>query len=547
MSLRLPRLKLQHKAFFALAVLLVALLLVFLGFSRLGLQRGLGPYMAEVELTGMDGLAERLVQHHEQNGGWDAARANPGFWRDMVRPGAGMGRGFPAGEPGPRPPMPMPMPEPRPGFEGSHGPGPGPGFPPPPGPEGGERADRSDRSDRSDRTDRTDRPGPPPDRPFGGPWARVGLLDAQGQLISGMAPQPGAAHRVLRAANGQAIGEIVLSPVQTGQGMQRDLDRAFLAQQMGFVAWTGLAGLLLALLLSAWLTRRWLEPLTAFVDGLRGIAAGRLDTRVAIKGDAELARLAETFNDMAVQLATMEASRQRWLADVAHELRTPLSTMRAEVEAVQDGVLPMDDRMALRLHRQIMRLIRLVSDLRVSLDDPQALHGSGHVPVHVLTLLGEALDGARPGFEQVGIGLDRSTVDQLAARVPPPLVQGDPHRLHQVFANLLENSLRYTAAGGQLQVSAEIVQMQDRSMLQLRWDDTAPGVASPHLPRLFDRLYRVDASRVRDGDGLGGSGLGLAICRTIVQAHGGSIEAAASPLGGLRITLWLPLLENPAP
>ena len=210
----------------------------------------------------MDGLAERLVQHHEQNGGWDAARANPGFWRDMVRPGAGMGRGFPAGEPGPRPPMPMsmPMPEPRPGFEGSHGPGPGPEFPPPPGPEGGERADRSDRSDR---TDRTDRPGPPPDRPFGGPWARVGLLDAQGQLISGMAPQPGAAHRVLRAANGQAIGEIVLSPVQTGQGMQRDLDRAFLAQQMGFVAWTGLAGLLLALLLSAWLTRRWLEPLTA--------------------------------------------------------------------------------------------------------------------------------------------------------------------------------------------------------------------------------------------------------------------------------------------
>ena len=195
------------------------------------------------------------------------------------------------------------MPEPRPGFEGSHGPGPGPEFPPPPGLEGGERADRSDRSDRSDRTDRTDRPGPPPDRPFGGPWARVGLLDAQGQLISGMAPQPGAAHRVLRAANGQAIGEIVLSPVQTGQGMQRDLDRAFLAQQMGFVAWTGLAGLLLALLLSAWLTRRWLEPLTAFVDGLRGIAAGRLDTRVAIRGDAELARLAETFNDMAVPVS----------------------------------------------------------------------------------------------------------------------------------------------------------------------------------------------------------------------------------------------------
>lgn len=530
MKIRVPRLKLQHKAFFALAVLLVAMLLVFLGFSRLGLQRGLGPYMAEVELTGMDGLAERLAQYHTQNGGWDAARAHPGFWRDMVRPGAGAGWRTPSGEPGPRPPMPQdgrgPGNDFGPGDGFGPGQGPGPGLPPPPG---------------------ADRPGPPPDRPFGGPWARVGLLDTQGQLIAGMAPQAGAARRVLRANDGKAIGEIVLSPVQNVGNMQSDLDRAFLAQQMGFVAWTGLAGLLLALLLSAWLTRRWLEPLSAFVDGLRGIAAGRLDTRVAIKGDAELARLAETFNDMAVQLATMEASRQRWLADVAHELRTPLSTMRAEVEAVQDGVLPLDNRMALRLHRQIMRLIRLVSDLRVSLDDPQALHGSGHVPVHALTLLGEALDGARPGFEQVGIGLDRSTVDQLAAHVPPPLVQGDPHRLHQVFANLLENSLRYTAAGGRLQVSAERVQEQGRAMLQLRWDDTAPGVGDQHLPRLFDRLYRVDASRVREGDGLGGSGLGLAICRTIVQAHGGRIEAATSPLGGLRITLWLPLLENPAP
>jgi two-component system sensor histidine kinase BaeS len=537
MSLRLPRLKLQHKAFFALAVLLVALLLVFLGFSRLGLQRGLGPYMAEVELTGMDGLAERLAQHHAQNGGWDAARAQPGFWRDMVRPGAGAGWRTPAGEPGPRPPMPQdgrgpgsgPGPGPGPGNDfgpgDGFGPGPGPGLPPP----------------------GADRPGPPPDRPFGGPWARLGLLDAQGRLVAGMAPQAGAAHRVLRAGDGKAIGEIVLSPVQNVGNMQSDLDRAFLAQQMGFVAWTGLAGLLLALLLSAWLARRWLEPLTAFVDGLRGIAAGRMETRVAIKGDAELARLAETFNDMAVQLATMEASRQRWLADVAHELRTPLSTMRAEVEAVQDGVLPLDGRMAQRLHRQIMRLIRLVSDLRVSLDDPQALHGSGHVPVHPLALLGEALDGARPGFEQVGIGLDRSTVDQLAAQVPAPLVQGDPHRLHQVFANLLENSLRYTTAGGRLEVAAELVQVQGRSMLQLRWDDTAPGVGDQHLPRLFDRLYRVDASRVREGDGLGGSGLGLAICRTIIQAHGGSIEAAASPLGGLRITLWLPMLAHPVP
>lgn len=513
----MPRLKLQHKAFFALALLLVALLVLFIGFSRLGLQRGLGPYMAEVELGGMDWLAERLVQHHEQQGHWDALRGRPRVWHDMLRPGGREGRQMPAGSPpppGPWPPM--------------HGPGPGPDHGPAhPAPPGADR-----------------RGPPPPDRPFGGPWARLALVDAQGQLVSGLAPQPGAARRSLRAASGRAIGEIVLSPVQN---VQSDLDRAFLAQQMDFVAWTGLSGLALVLLLSAWLTRRWLEPLTAFVDGLRGIAAGRLDTRVTIKGDEELARLAETFNDMAVQLAGMEASRQRWLADVAHELRTPLSTMRAEVEAVQDGVHPMDERVALRLHRQIMRLIRLVSDLRVSLDDPHALGGASHVPVHPLSLLAEALEGVVPSFEQAGIGLVHASVDQLGARDPAPLVMGDAHRLQQVFSNLLENSLRYTATGGRLEVAAELVHLQGHGMLQLRWDDTLPGVAEQHLPRLFDRLYRVDTSRVREGDGMGGSGLGLAICRAIVQAHGGRIEASASPLGGLRITLWLPLLENPAP
>jgi two-component system sensor histidine kinase BaeS len=124
-------------------------------------------------------------------------------------------------------------------------------------------------------------------------------------------------------------------------------------------------------------------------------------------------------------------------------------------------------------------------------------------------------------------------------------VQGDPHRLHQVFANLLENSLRYTTAGGRLEVAAELVQVQGRSMLQLRWDDTAPGVGDQHLPRLFDRLYRVDASRVREGDGLGGSGLGLAICREIVQALGGTIALANRREGarilGLDAVVRLPL------
>ncbi len=346
----------------------------------------------------------------------------------------------------------------------------------------------------------------------------------------------------MRSASGQILGELALSPVKN---LKSEMDRAFVASQMGFVAWTGLAGLVLVLLLSAWLTRRWLEPLTAFIDGLRGIAAGRLETRVAITNDQELARLAKTFNDMAVQLAGVEASRQRWLADVAHELRTPLSTMRAELEAIQDGVHPIDERTALRLHRQTMRLIRLVDDLRVSLESSEALRSVNHVPVHPLSLLTEALESAAPRISQAGINLTHRGVDDLGASERAPLILGDANQLHQLFSNVLENSLRYTKADGRLEVAAVLERREGGTDLRISWDDTPPGVASHHLPRLFDRLYRVDTSRVREGDGLGGSGLGLAICSAIAHAHGGRIQASASHLGGVRITLWLPLLENP--
>ena len=108
----------------------------------------------------------------------------------------------------------------------------------------------------------------------------------------------------------------------------------------------------------------------------------------------------------------------------------------------------------------------------------------------------------------------------------------------------MENTLRYTHAGGQLHIGAETAREHGRAWLRLQWDDSAPGVAAHELPRLFERLYRAESARTRTADDAGGSGLGLAICRAIVQAHGGRIEAQHSPLGGLRIALALPLLEN---
>ncbi len=273
------------------------------------------------------------------------------------------------------------------------------------------------------------------------------------------------------------------------------------------------------------------------MDGARGIAQGRLGTRVRVRGQDELATLARTFNHMATRLDRVESSRRAWLADVAHELRTPLAAMRAEIEALQDGVRTFDDRTALRLHRQVMRLGQLVDDLRLSMSDT-AVPLDAAETVRPLVLVDEAVASMRERFAQAGIALE--TTWPLGA-APVPEVLGDTRRLHQVVMNLLENSLRYTDAGGRLRVSRAPPEDTPAGELLLWFDDTAPGVDEAERPLIFERLYRCEGSRDRM---LGGSGLGLAICRSVVLAHGGRIEADASPLGGLRIALALPLTED---
>ncbi|MDA8520020.1 ATP-binding protein [Acidovorax sp. NCPPB 4044] len=545
----MPRLTLQSKAFLALSILLAVLLVIFVGFSRLGLQRGLGPYVAEIELGRLDWLAARLERIYVLHGGWQTLRTQPGLWRQMHRPGDMPPPGTAGNAFDPRDPRVT-----RRSGDGTEQ--------PPPSRDGDRDRDRDrsrgfDRDPDGDRFPPPDMPQPPsggqvrtfrppPPEPAGHALSqRLGLIDGEQHLVAGAREQPGAAHRVLRGPKGEAIGQLVLSPPA---GVDTEADRAFLRQQLVFVAWTGALGLVLALWLSWWLARRWLAPIGALVDGARRVAGGRLDTRVPVEGDDELARLARTFNDMAEQLGGLEASRRQWIGDVAHELRTPLAAMRAEIEAVQDGVRPFDDRTALRLHRQVMRLIQLVGDLRASLDADGAGTPSALVPVHPLALLAEAVLSMQARFDKAGLALDSTALAPLAGGPHPPVVRGDAPQLHRVFLNLLENSLRYTDTGGRLCIAARTVRTPgDGAQLVVQWDDTAPGVAAHELARIFDRLYRAEASRTRAEGDTGGSGLGLAICRAIVQAHGGRIVAEASPLGGLRILLTLPLLENPAP
>jgi len=262
-----------------------------------------------------------------------------------------------------------------------------------------------------------------------------------------------------------------------------------------------------------------------------------------VQGGDELASLTRTFNGMASRLADVEASRQRWLADVAHELRTPVTALRAEIEAVQDGMRPVNAATAERLHRQVMRLGRLIDDLRLTMHHDLGAPPLDMAPLRPVILLVEAATNLAARFERAGLALEpspslSSAVDQdgpAAAAV----VHGDAQRLGQVFLNLLENSLKYTDTGGRVTLDATVAS----GWLHLDLQDGAPGPDPAELPRLFDRFYRAEASRSR---ATGGSGLGLSICKSLVEAHGGRIAAQASPLGGLWIRVSLPLAGTAA-
>lgn len=224
-------------------------------------------------------------------------------------------------------------------------------------------------------------------------------------------------------------------------------------------------------------------------------------------------------------------NKKQLMVDISHELRTPLAAMRVNIEAFEDGILERSEAFPL-LQRKLSELNRLIDDIyQLSRADVGALSFRRH-PVLLVPLLEELVAGYQQPAREKGLSL------RLESSLDPTLaVAGDEARLHQLLGNLLQNSLRYTDAGGQLRVCAR---MENREVVLLV-EDSAPGVGDEHLPRLFDRFYRVDKSRSRAH---GGSGLGLAICRIIVENHGGTITAGHSSLGGLQIRITLPVMEG---
>lgn len=276
----------------------------------------------------------------------------------------------------------------------------------------------------------------------------------------------------------------------------------------------GLVGLLLALLLVRQITR----PLGSLTHAASQIASGDLTVRVPVQSNDELGELATTFNQMAGSLETQEKLRRNLMADVAHELRTPLAGIQGTVEALQDGIFPVTTENLQAVHDQVMLLNRLVEDLRTLANAEAGQLSLDRWPLDLLGLCQRQVTAFQPQAHAKGVTLT------LHSEQPSATLCGDEQRLGQVLNNLLDNAFRHTPTGGA--ISVEITATDHTA--QIAVIDNGKGIPTEALPHLFDRFYRADPSRDRR---TGGSGLGLAIARQLVQAHGGRIWAESPPTG----------------
>lgn len=307
-------------------------------------------------------------------------------------------------------------------------------------------------------------------------------------------------------------------------------------QTLRFVRQQGEAFLLISAFMLAiaalltWPLSQWLSrPLYTVREATRKLAKGHFETRIKIHGSDELADLGTDFNLLAIKLEDSRESRKRWVADTAHELRTPVAILRGEIEAMQDGIIIVTPDSLASLQQETMHLTRLIDDL-----NQLSMHDVGNLnyqmeDADLNEILEQTVQSLSFRYKEAGIDIELDIIQKT-----PMIINGDTDRLHQLFANLMNNSLKYTNAPGKLKI---VLSKQDNNAIVL-FEDTPPGVNEEEKNRIFEQFYRVENSRNR---ATGGRGLGLAICTNIVDGHQGRINAYHSPEGGLGIRIEFPL------
>lgn len=310
--------------------------------------------------------------------------------------------------------------------------------------------------------------------------------------------------------------------------VSRQQDQNFIQHQFKIFSIISLFVLAIATIVATLLARRISRPLTTLAQKAHALASGDYSQKIPVTSRDEIGQLCSSFNQLSEALAANQQSRALWVADISHEMRTPLAVLKVQIEAMQDGIRPANQENLALLYDKTLGLSNLIDDLfELSLSDIGALTYNKQ-NLSLGPLLTTCIEHFQVKAQTAGLILTNK-IDTTQDYI----ISADSNRLQQLFSNLLENAIRYTDAGG----SIEIAITADDSQIQITLDDSPPGVAPDHQQRIFERLYRVENSRSRK---TGGAGLGLAICKNIVDAHQGTITAGSSPLGGLQICIRFP-------
>jgi len=315
------------------------------------------------------------------------------------------------------------------------------------------------------------------------------------------------------------------------QAMNDEINQSFRQAMTSSLLMATSVAVIAAVVASYLFSQRIVSPVLGMLRASRRIASGHYAERVTVRATDELGELRDSFNQMAASLEETERRRLALIGDVAHELRTPLSTIEGYAEGLLDGVVDGSPETFALIHKEARRLRRLVDDLQ-ELSRAEArqlsLHPRPIVPQH---LIDAALVRLQPQFDEKGLTLTIEVPDRL------PEILADEDRTVQVLTNLMGNALSYTPAGGHVAVRVRTLGDQVKFIVS----DSGIGIAAEHLPHLFERFYRVDRSRSR---AIGGSGVGLTIARHLVEAQGGTIEAKSPGLGkGATFSFTLPTVR----
>lgn len=369
----------------------------------------------------------------------------------------------------------------------------------------------------------------PDDRFHGRDRTRYTLLDTEQHLIAGE-----------QATKERYFLSRIQIPTPKGQKLVgylgttinpvlRDLlDNEFVERQQTHFIIMSLVALVIAFCCAIPLSYLLTKRVKALANYVQLLSQGRYQERISTKGKDEISTLAEHLNHLSFTLEQSEQTRKRWVADISHELRTPLAVLQADLEALEDGVRQFDHKSTARLQKHAARLTRLVNDLyELSLTDIGALSYRKY-SCNLNELMSDLSNSLDDKFRQAGL--------DFTLKLPTESVTlfADPQRLQQLLLNLLHNSINYTNNPGRVQMSLH--RNSDKAFITI--EDSAPGVDPELHEKLFERLYRAESSRSRE---TGGAGLGLSICRNIVNAHQGDISIANSELGGLKVSISLPL------